>query len=213
MNLSNFKNVYVLSPHTDDAELGAGGTISKLVENGSNIFYFAFSTASKSVPAEFPKNILKKEVLEATSELGIKNENIFIYDFEVRKLDESRQEILEILISHKKLCFPDLVILPSINDIHQDHQIISREGIRAFKNTTIIGYELIWNNLSFNATASIELSNKNLEKKIKALSNYNSQKHRNYMQKEFITSLANIRGVQFGVKYSECFEVIRWVIN
>jgi hypothetical protein len=32
--LSKFKNVYVLAPHTDDGELGAGGTIAKLIEIG-----------------------------------------------------------------------------------------------------------------------------------------------------------------------------------
>ena len=47
MSLKCFKNVFVLSPHTDDGELGAGGTISKLNELGANIYYFAFSTYSK----------------------------------------------------------------------------------------------------------------------------------------------------------------------
>ena len=96
--LKNFKNVYVLAPHTDDGELGAGGTISKLVESGANVYYFAFSTAEQSVPEGFPKNILKKEVIKATSKLGIKKENVIIYNYEVRKLNYARQEILESLI-------------------------------------------------------------------------------------------------------------------
>ena len=62
--LSKFKNVYVLAPHTDDGELGAGGTIAKLIELGANIFYFAFSTAADSVPEGFPKDILKIEGFE-----------------------------------------------------------------------------------------------------------------------------------------------------
>ena len=56
-DISKFKNVYVLSPHTDDGELGAGGTVSRLVESGANVYYFAFSTAEKSVPKEFAKKI------------------------------------------------------------------------------------------------------------------------------------------------------------
>jgi len=70
--LTNFKTVYVLAPHTDDGELGAGGTISKLIENGADVFYFAFSTAETSVPDGFPKDILKTEVINATQKLGIK---------------------------------------------------------------------------------------------------------------------------------------------
>ena len=59
--LSKSKNVYVLAPHTDDGELGAGGTIAKLLELGANIYYFAFSTAAESVPEGMPRNILKTE--------------------------------------------------------------------------------------------------------------------------------------------------------
>ena len=67
-----------MSPHTDDGELGAGGTISKLKELGANIHYFAFSTAEKSVPKEFKKNILKEEVFKATKILGIPEQNVHV---------------------------------------------------------------------------------------------------------------------------------------
>ena len=43
-------NILVLAPHTDDGELGCGGTISKFVKEGKNIYYVAFSTAEESVP-------------------------------------------------------------------------------------------------------------------------------------------------------------------
>ena len=210
--LNKFKNVYVLSPHTDDGELGAGGTIDRLITSGSNVYYFAFSTAQKSVPKKFKKDILKTEVLRATSRLGIKKENVYVYNYEVRKLNYVRQEILEDLIKHRKELNPDLVLMPSANDIHQDHKIISEEGLRAFKNTTILGYELIWNNIKFNTTSFVILNKKNIESKYNALKEYKSQNTKNYMSKDFIFSLAKTRGVQIGSKYAESFEVIRWVI-
>ena len=80
-----------------------------------------------------------------------------IYNYQVRKLNYARQEILEDLIRHRNDIFPDLVLMPSLNDIHQDHSTIAQEGLRAFKNTTILGYELIWNNLNFNTTSFIKL--------------------------------------------------------
>ena len=63
--ITNFKNVLILAPHTDDGELGAGGTISRLIEYGANVYYAAFSTAEASVPDGMPKDILKTEVKEA----------------------------------------------------------------------------------------------------------------------------------------------------
>jgi len=210
--LSKYKNVYVLAPHTDDGELGAGGTIAKLIELGANIYYFAFSTAQESVPEGLPKNILKKEVINATTRLGIPSQNVVVYNYQVRKLNYSRQEILEDLITHRQNLNPDLVLMPSLNDIHQDHATIAQEGMRAFKGTTILGYELIWNNLTFNTTAFIDLDEKHIKKKCDSLKEYKSQASRDYMSEDFIFSLAKTRGVQIGVKYAESFEVVRMVL-
>jgi LmbE family N-acetylglucosaminyl deacetylase len=210
--LSHFKTVYVLAPHTDDGELGAGGTISKLIEEGADIYYFAFSTAEQSVPEGMPKDILKTEVKNATEKLGIKKENLIIFNYEVRKLNYARQEILEDLIKHRKLLQPDLVLMPSLHDIHQDHSTIANEGLRAFKNSTILGYELIWNNLTFNTTSFVKLDKTHVQRKCEALKEYKSQNGRDYMSEEFIFSLAHTRGVQIGCKYAESFEVVRWVI-
>jgi LmbE family N-acetylglucosaminyl deacetylase len=210
--LTKFKIVYVLAPHTDDGELGAGGTISKLIENGSKVYYFAFSTAEQSVPEGMPKDILKTEVKNATARLGIKEENLIIFNYEVRKLNYARQEILEDLINHRRILKPDLVLIPSLNDIHQDHSTVAQEGLRAFKNTTILGYELIWNNLTFNTTSFIKLDKKHIQSKCNALKEYKSQKGRDYMSEEFIFALAKTRGIQIGSQYAESFEVVRWVI-
>jgi len=205
----NYNNVLVLAPHTDDGELGLGGTIHKLIAERSNVYYVAFSTADNSVPNGFPKNILSIEVKAATKKLGIKEENLIIYNYEVRKLNYVRQEILEDLIQLRKNIHFDLVFMPSLHDIHQDHATISQEGLRAFKNTTLLGYELIWNNLTFNTACFVKLSQENIQAKCDALKEYSSQGHRDYLSDDFIYSLAKARGVQVGCEYAEAFEVIR----
>ena len=212
MIFNKIKNALVLAPHTDDGELGAGGTISKLNEMGVKITYVAFSTAKQSVPKKFKSNILKDEVKKATIALGIKPSNLILYDYELRNLGYSRQNILEDLIKLKNKNSFDLVFIPSTNDIHQDHSTIAQEGIRAFKNITILGYELIWNNMNFNTACFIKLNKKHINNKIKALSKYKSQSHRPYMQKIFIESHAITRGVQIGCDFAESFEVIRMVV-
>jgi len=211
--LKGFKRILILAPHTDDGELGVGGTIAKLIENNAEVYYMAFSTADKSVPKEFPSNILKVEVRKATQILGIKPENLVLLNYEVRKLNYVRQEILEELTKIRSKINFNLIIMPSLKDIHQDHITVAEEALRAFKNKTILGYELIWNNLSFQTTCFVELDKDHVEKKCLALKEYSSQKHRAYMKAEFIYSLARIRGVQIGVEYAEAFEVIRWIIN
>lgn len=211
--MKDFRNVLVLAPHTDDGELGAGGSITKFIENGAKVTYVAFSTAEQSVPKGFPPDILKTEVKEATKVLGISPENLIIFNYEVRKLGYARQQILEDLIKIKRNNSFDLVLIPSLHDIHQDHTTIANEGMRAFKNTTILGYELIWNNLTFNTQCFIHLEERHIQCKINALRAYKSQGFRDYLSEDFIKSLARTRGVQIGVKYAETFEVVRLVIN
>lgn len=205
------KRILVLAPHTDDGELGCGGLIARSLREGSHVWYAAFSTADESVPAIFPPDQLEKEVRIATSILGIPPDNLFVYHYSVRKLGYVRQEILEDLIRLRERILPDLVLLPSRNDIHQDHQTITQEGIRAFKNGSILGYELIWNNLSFATDCFVELGMEDVELKLRALTAYESQKGKPYMDPAFISALAKVRATQIQCDYAESFEVIRWI--
>jgi len=83
---------------------------------------------------------------KATSVLGIKPENVILLDYKVRYFGRERQRILEDLVRIGREYSTDLVLTPSMGDVHQDHSTITREAIRAFKTKTILGYELPWNN-------------------------------------------------------------------
>lgn len=211
MSADSFKNVLVLAPHTDDGELGAGGFLHKLSDLGAKIHYVAFSTAQESLPEGLPKDTLSTEVKKAIGHLGVSD--ITILDYPVRNFYEHRQSILDDLIKIRKKGTFDLVLLPANSDIHQDHQVINHEGIRAFKNITLLGYELIWNSFNFSNHLYVKLDEKDISMKVKALSEYKSQSHRDYMSEDFVRSLGYTRGLQVNHKYAECFEVIRWVMN
>ena len=205
--------VLILAPHTDDGELGCGGAIARFIEEGKDVYYAAFSTARTSVSSEFPDDILEVEVRAATKVLGIPEERLTVFDYPVRHFPEHRQSILEELIKLRKEITPDIVFVPSLNDIHQDHQVIAAEGLRAFKRHTILGYELPWNNIVFETRNFIPLEQRHIEKKIEALHCYKSQQHRKYLDDEFIWSLARTRGTQIEGGYAEAFEVLRWIFK
>jgi len=63
----SINTIMVLSPHTDDGEIGAGGTIARFVEEKKEIYYVAFSSCEASVPKGFPEDILKIECKKATN--------------------------------------------------------------------------------------------------------------------------------------------------
>lgn len=207
------KRILVLAPHADDGEFGCGATIAKYINEGFEVFYAAFSACEQSVLKDFPKNILITEVKKATKILGIKHENLILFKYEVRKFNFVRQEILEDMVKLNNELKPDLVFMPCENDIHQDHHTIYQEGLRAFKFTTILCYEVPWNNLSFKTSTFVHINELNLNTKINALSEYKSQAHRAYANEEYIRALARTRGVQIGTHYAESFDVIRLILR
>ena len=203
--------ILILAPHTDDGELGCGASIAKFCSEGRQVYYAAFSTCKKSLPAGLSGDTLEKECKQAIATLGISEKNLMLFDFEVREFPANRQEILERLIFLQREWEPDLVMIPDATDIHQDHQVIHQEALRAFKKTSILGYELPWNQQSFMANYFIRVSKENLDKKIKAIQAYESQSHRNYTQADFLQSLARVRGVQCQAEFAEAFTVYRLI--
>ena len=139
-----YKKALILAPHTDDGEFGCGGTISRLLREGCEVRYVAFSDCKESVPEGFDLNVLSRELMAATSELGIEQENVTLLDYRVRYFPSRRQDILEDLVKIKKSYSPDVVFTPCSYDMHQDHNTIYKEGLRAFKNSTIFGYDQVF---------------------------------------------------------------------
>ena len=208
-----FNKILILAPHTDDGEFGCGGAANRWGQEGKEVYYIAFSSARKSVPQGMPDDILEKEIREATEVISIHQDHLTLLDYPVREFPAYRQQILEDMIRLGDELKPDLVLLPSSDDTHQDHQTISQEGFRAFKKVSMIGYEMPYNNLSFSANMFVVLNEEQVRNKIEALQCYKSQAHKPYSNTDFIEGLARVRGTQIGVRYAEAFEVIRWVVK
>ncbi|MFI5420499.1 MAG: PIG-L deacetylase family protein, partial [Nitrososphaerales archaeon] len=165
----NYKRFLILAPHTDDAELGCGGTMARFLEDGAEIHVAVFSAAEKSVPKGFPKTEIRDEFFNAMSILGIKRNRLKVFHYEVRTLSYHRQEVLDEMISLRKSINPDMVFLPSSEDLHQDHQTVFNDGLRSFKEITVWGYELPWNTITFPTRGFVTLEEKHIRKKWQAL--------------------------------------------
>lgn len=208
----HFKKILALSAHTDDMEFGSGASLHRFLNQGCEIYSAVFSICEESVPKEYSKDILQTEMYKSAEKLGIKGQNIIVYKYPVRKFLLYRQDILENMIGLLKNINPDLIFTHSTFDIHQDHQVISQESVRAFRYKTLLGYELPWNNISFSTDALIEVQKTNINAKAQALACYESQSFRHYSKEDFILSQAKIRGVQGKTEYAEAFEVIRLIM-
>jgi LmbE family N-acetylglucosaminyl deacetylase len=209
--IEQWRRALVLAPHTDDGEFGCGGAMARLVDAGCDVRYVAFSIATRSLPEGFPPDTLAREVREATAELGIAEQNLTVHDFDVRTFPEHRQDILEALVALWEEWKPDVVFQPSLHDVHQDHKTIAEEGLRAFKRTTILGYEIPWNNFDFAYQWYVALEQGHIERKVAALAHYASQQHRRYANPEYVWNVARTHGINVNRDYAEVFQVYRVV--
>ena len=201
----------VLAAHTDD-EFGCAGTIARMVEAGAEVHFACFSPCEESVPDGWDRDVLKREVRAATAVLGIPPDRFSLYDYRVRHFPAHRQEILEELVLLRKRIEPEVVFLPASSDMHQDHATIAAEGLRAFKYSTILGYELPMNTIAFAHAGFVRLEARHVDLKVRHAASYESQAFRTYMHPDFIRSLAHVRGVQINQEAAEAFEVVRAVI-
>lgn len=179
--------ILAIGAHADDVEFGCGGTLHKMIIKGHEITYLTFSLCGNTD--------LIKECQLATAIIGVMEVQIFNHI--VRRFDVSRQEILDTLIKYRDKINPDLIFTHGSVDQHQDHKVIYEESCRAFKKQTILGYNFPWNStiLINHLIVSIDIN-----KKLEALSKYESQKHREYSNEDYIRAM-NFNG--------ESFEVIR----
>jgi N-acetylglucosamine malate deacetylase 1 len=208
----DLNKILALSPHTDDAELGAGGTISRFLEEGKEVYYVAFSGCETVVPEGMERDTLRKECKRSVVTLGIPHTRMTILDYQVRTFPENRQSILDQLIKFRNMFKPELVLVPSSLDLHQDHGVIYMEALRAFKKeATIWGYEQPWSNVSFKTDVFVKLTQEHVEKKIRALKEYKSQCEKRYMDEKNIRALVNTRGAQLDLPYAEAFELVRLI--
>ena len=210
---NDVNKVLVLAPHTDDGELGCGGTMTKLVQAGCRVYYVAFSICEDSVPHGFEPDTLLKELYAATEVLGVQEKDVFALRHKVRRFTEARQDILEYMVKQRYEINPDWVFMPSSRSLHQDHQVIHNEGMRAFKGFTCLGYDLPWDTFEFPTTSFQVLEESHVERKIAALKMYKTQAHRGYVDADFIKSLARVRGEQGHCKFAESFEVLRMIFR
>jgi LmbE family N-acetylglucosaminyl deacetylase len=202
----------VLAAHTDD-EFGCAGTVIRMVEAGIRVRYVALSRCEESVPPGYEKDILELECRRCTNLLGLRTGDVEVWRYPVRNFPKFRQEILEDFVRIARDYRPELVLLPSSDDTHQDHRTVYEEGFRAFKFASLLGYELPQNLISFSNSAFVTLTEHQLQKKIAALGEYRSQAFRPYAAGAFIHSLAQVRGVQASAAFAEAFEAVRLVVR
>lgn len=198
------KRIFFLGAHPDDVELGCGALIAQISKQ-SDILSITLSDNQQNPTLTH----LVDEHYRSMNILGVPKEKIILGSFETRRFPQSRQEILEFLIDLNRKFEPDIIFVHTRSDLHQDHVTVTEEALRAFRGISIFGYDVIRSSYGFFPSFMVEVSEQDVEMKLKALAEYHTYADKYYFRPD-VTRATLIRyGAIAERPYAEAFDILR----
>ena len=195
--------ILCLGAHSDDIEIGCGGTILRwLAEYPSAEIYWIVMAASGERRAEavqsahlFLANARRKEIV--------------VNEFRDGYLPYSGAEIKDFFEDLKRKYLPDVILTHYREDLHQDHRLVSELTWNTFRNHLILEYEIVKYDGDFGApNLFVHLNESIARKKIQTiLECFKSQKDKSWFTEDVFSSVLRLRGVESNApdKYAEAY--------
>jgi|SRR5690625_3984731 len=217
-------NVLAIGCHPDDLEIGCGGTLAKLADQGHTIFMAHVANGDKGHKVIKPKelkDIREKEAISSGQLIGAKVFNLNIPDLFVKSdNDHIIFELTDIIRKTK----PDFIITHPPEDYMKDHMEVSKAVFDASFAATIPHYETSYPayekivpiyymdtlaGINFSPTEYVDITNY-IDIKIKMNNCHQSQikwlkEHDGIDFLDFVSTVSKFRGIQSGVEYAEGF--------
>jgi LmbE family N-acetylglucosaminyl deacetylase len=193
-----------LGAHPDDIELGCGAFLHHIRQE-TDILCVTFSDNQQNPDL---KNVVD-EHYKSMDILGIPREKIILGPFNTRVFPDARQEILEYLLKLRHDFDPDLIFVHSKHDIHQDHNVMTEEALRAYRGITVLGFDVVRSSYGFFPHFLVEVDEADVNAKIAALSQYETYHDRYYFNSELTRSIMVRHGALAEWSFAEGFDILR----
>jgi N-acetylglucosamine malate deacetylase 1 len=198
------RKVCFLGAHPDDIELGCGALIAHIA-GMTDILCVTLSDNKKNPELQ---NVTD-EYLQSMKTLGLRDHQVVVAQFETRRFPHARQEILEYLIDMNRSFHPDIVFTHTKADIHQDHATVTEEALRAFRGTTVLGYDVIRSSYGFFPNFLVDINQDDVEKKISALAQYKTYQNKYYFDEQVTRATLIRNGALAERPFAEGFDILR----
>ncbi len=194
--------ILCLGAHSDDIEIGCGGTILELkrrFQNSLQVRWMVFS--SNEIRAEEARNCagqLLAGVKETDVDINRFRDGFFPYDGAIIK---------EVFENVKKGFSPDLIFTHYRDDRHQDHRVISDLTWNTFRDHLVLEYEIPKYDGDLGVpNCFVPLEKSTCEEKCEAIyKHFVSQREKHWFSKETLMGLMRIRGMESATQYAEAF--------
>ncbi|HWS24561.1 MAG TPA: PIG-L family deacetylase [Anaerolineales bacterium] len=200
------KRVLCLGAHPDDIELGAGAFLHHILPENEVLCV----TLSDNQMNPALKNIVN-EHFASFEKLGLRKDNVIVEKFETRKFPEQRQEVLEYLLKLRREYKPDLILTHTRSDVHQDHNVITEESLRAYRGTTVLGFDVVRSSYGFFPHFLVGVTEADVEAKLAALAEYKTYHDKYYFDPALLRATMIRHGALAEKPFAEGFDILRIV--
>jgi LmbE family N-acetylglucosaminyl deacetylase len=200
------KKVLFIGAHPDDIELGCGALIAN-ISGCTEVLCVTLSDNQKNPALQ---NVVE-EHYRSMAVLGVPRDHDRLESFETRRFPHARQEILEYLFQLNSQFRPEVVFVHTKADIHQDHNVVTEEALRAFRGTTLLGFDALRSSYGFFPHFLVEVSEQDMERKVQALMEYKTYGEKYYFDPDVLRATLIRHGALAERPFAEGFDILRIV--
>jgi len=202
-NLSRVKRVLCLGAHSDDIEIGCGGTVLRMIEQSKSIEFYWIVLSSNPRRA-------KEAESSANAFLGrARKKTVVVKSFRDGFLPYLGPPVKECFEELKKVFTPDVIFTHSRHDLHQDHRLVCELTWNTFRDHFILEYEIPKYDADLRSpNFFVPLSETHARKKVKSLMRYfTTQQNKQWFSEELFYGLMRLRATEaaLATRYAEAF--------
>ncbi len=192
--------ILCLGAHSDDLEIGCGGTLLRLLAEQEAVVRWVVFGCSGQRSEEARKSA--ESMLDAAREKQVK-----LHEFRDGFFPYLGGEIKEAFEELKGQVTPDLIFTHTRKDLHQDHRLLNELTWNTFRNHLILEYEIPkYDGDLGSPNFFVPLDDAVVEKKLRHLmQHFASQRDKRWFDEETFRGLLRMRGVEAGERYAEAF--------
>ncbi len=199
------KKILAIGPHPDDIELGCFGTMCKYADMWYEVHFLVLTHGEWGTDGA-------SRIPEAEKAASLLTCNLSIENLKDRYISEGA-ETIAVIEKYVKKIQPDMVFVPSMHDIHQDHRAVHKAAMVAVRLVKeIFVYQSPSTTYDFKPNYYVDIT-KYINKKVEAVKIHSSQWGKVYMADRAVKGLAEYRAFDIFLndKLVEAFEVLKFI--
>lgn len=192
-----------LGAHCDDIEIGAGGTVLRLLAEhpGTEVCWLVVaSDPVRRAEAEHSASRFAAAAGSCTVAVG---------DFAENVLPAHAVDVRAFVLEHGRPFAPDVVLCPHRLDLHQDHRLLGELSLQLFRDHPILEYEIAkYDGDLHTPNLYVALDDDTVARKLALLHEcFASQAHRPWFDDDAFRGLLRLRGIEVNARFAEGFHV------